>query len=130
MGKVYLTNEFTFDAAHRLHNYDGKCGQTHGHTYKLQVTICGEPNKKTGLLVDFNDLKGLVDSAILKKVDHKDLTEYFDLDPFFKGMNTTVENLIVWCWTVMEHALPAFIRLYEIKLWETPTCYATYRGGG
>ena len=121
MGRVYLTSEFTFDAAHRLHDYDGKCSQMHGHTYKLQVTVSGRPT--AGILVDFNVLKDLVNERIIEEVDHKNLTEVF-------RMNTTVENLCFWVWDVLCYALPEKVDLYEIKIWETPTCHAAYRGGG
>ena len=131
MDRVYLASEFTFDAAHKLHNYEGKCKQLHGHTYKLQVTICGIPDITTGLLVDFNDLKRLVKTMIVDKLDHRNLTDFFDdcyVSRKIGGMNTTVENICIWIWNTLYPAhLP---QLYEITLWETPTCYATYRGGG
>ena len=123
MDKVYLTSEFTFDAAHRLHYYEGKCKQTHGHTYRLQVTVCGVLNPLDGLLMDFVVLKNLVEEKIIEVVDHKDLSEVFK-------MNTTVENLCVWTWNALSPWLPNGVELHKIRLWETPTCYATYRGGG
>ena len=123
MGKVYLTSEFTFDAAHRLNDYDGKCSQTHGHTYRLQVTVCGIPDLVTGLLMDFGALKDLVDRNVIDKVDHKDLTNVFK-------WNTTVEHLCVWAWGEIKPKLPDEVDLHEIKIWETPTCHAAYRGGG
>ena len=123
MGKVYLTSEFTFDAAHRLYNYDGKCSQTHGHTYRLQVTVCGIPNPFTGLLIDFCALKDLVDKHIIDKVDHKNLTDVFN-------WNTTVENLCIWAWGVLKTSLPNEVKVDEVRLWETPTCHAAYRGSG
>ena len=123
MGKVYLTSEFTFDAAHRLNDYDGKCGQTHGHTYRLQVTVCGIPDLVTGLLMDFGELKNLVNEKVIKIVDHANLTDLF-------VVNTTAENLCVWAWGVLKPLLPDGIKLDEVRLWETPTCHAAYRGGG
>ena len=123
MGKVYLTSEFTFDAAHQLKTHKGKCSQLHGHTYKLQVTVYGIPNMITGIIMDFGELKELVCEKIIDVVDHKNLTEIFP-------DNTTAENLCVWAWDVLNHLLPNGVGLYEIKIWETPTCYATYRGGG
>ena len=123
MGKMYLTSEFTFDAAHKLHNYEGKCSQTHGHTYKLQVTVWGSQDPLTGLLMDFGALKDLVDKNVIDIVDHKDLTDVFK-------WNTTVEHLCVWAWGEIKPLLPKEVDLYEIKIWETPTCHATYRGSG
>ena len=121
MGVIYLTSEFTFDAAHRLRYYEGKCSQTHGHTYRLQVTVCGIRDLVTGLLMDFGALKDLVDRNVIDKVDHKDLTEVFK-------WNTTVEHLCVWAWGEIKPLLPDNVDLHEIKIWETPTCHAAYRG--
>ncbi|MFP3488603.1 6-carboxytetrahydropterin synthase, partial [Staphylococcus sp. SIMBA_130] len=50
--RVAVTKEFTFDAAHHLHCYDGKCKSMHGHTYKLVITISGYVND-IGISVDF-----------------------------------------------------------------------------
>ena len=122
MGRVYLTSEFTFDAAHRLLDYEGKCSQMHGHTYRLQVTVCGIPDLVTGILIDFCELKDLVNKNIIDIVDHANLSDLFVI-------NTTAEKLCVWAWGVLKPLLPDDVRLDEIKLWETPTCHATYRGG-
>lgn len=121
-GKVYVTKEFAFDAAHKLYDYNGKCANLHGHTYRLQVTVCGVPDAETGLLMDFSLIKMLVTDFVLCEVDHRNLTDVF-LWP------TTAENLCMWVWRTIEPLLPKGAALHEVRLWETPTCCASYRGG-
>jgi len=125
---LYVSKEFTFDSAHRLHNYEGACSQLHGHTWRLQVTLCGRANPVTGLLIDFKDLKALVELHVIDVLDHKDITEYFDR---LNGMNTTVENLSEWIFNTLERVVLAQqCELYSIKIWETPSSCAEYRKGG
>jgi 6-pyruvoyltetrahydropterin/6-carboxytetrahydropterin synthase len=110
-----ITKEFTFDAAHQLDWHKGKCKNLHGHTYKLRVTVKGELNEN-GIIIDFTDLKAIVNEAVIEKIDHKLLNDVFD--------NPTAEILIVWIWDQLKSKL----NLSEISLWETPTSYATYKG--
>ena len=116
MGKnVFITKEFTFDSAHQLKWHKGKCKNLHGHTYKLQITIQGALNKD-GIVIDFGDLKKIVKEKVIEKLDHQFLNEIIK--------NPTAENMVVWMWEQLEKEL----KLFEIKLWETPTSYATYQG--
>ena len=73
--KIRLTKEFCFEMSHALDNYDGLCRNIHGHSYKLMVTIKGEliqdrDNPKCGMVMDFGDLKRIVESQIIDKYDH------------------------------------------------------------
>jgi 6-pyruvoyltetrahydropterin/6-carboxytetrahydropterin synthase len=124
--RVALTKEFTFDSAHHLHLYEGKCKSLHGHTYRLIVTVSGFVNE-IGICVDFSDIKKIYEETIKQKLDHKYLNEV--LPP----MNTTAENMIVWIWEEIagkldELGLTALgTRLEELVLYETPTSYATLK---
>ena len=65
MKKVRVSKEFHFEMAHALWNYDGLCRHIHGHSYKLFITIIGEPiedshDTKLGIVLDFADLKAVV----------------------------------------------------------------------
>lgn len=119
---VLVSKEFTFDSAHHLHAYEGKCKSLHGHTYKLQVVMSGKVDSR-GLSIDFGDIKRLAKERIIDKLDHRYLNEV--LPP----MNTTAENMVVWMYEQLDAALreeglhPA-IRMEEVRLWETPTSYA------
>ncbi|WP_349408199.1 6-carboxytetrahydropterin synthase QueD [Pseudalkalibacillus sp. SCS-8] len=125
--RVAVTKEFTFDAAHHLHCYEGKCKSMHGHTYKLVITISGYVND-IGITVDFGDIKTLFKEEIDAKLDHRYLNEVLP------NMNTTAENMIVWIWEQLDQRLqqiPEYqdrkARIEELKLYETPTSYATLK---
>ena len=72
---IRVTKIFTFETAHVLYGYDGKCKNIHGHSYKLFVTIKGKPiddinNEKNGMVLDFGDLKAIVKEEIVDEWDH------------------------------------------------------------
>jgi 6-pyruvoyltetrahydropterin/6-carboxytetrahydropterin synthase len=124
--RVAVTKEFTFDAAHHLHLYEGKCKSLHGHTYKLVITISGFVNN-IGICVDFSEIKEMYEEVIKKRLDHRYLNEVLPL------MNTTAENMIVWIWEELDKYLERMgkkqqgTRLEELVLYETPTSYATLK---
>ena len=126
MPKVYVTKEFEFEAAHHLINYDGACANVHGHSYKLQVTISGivdplNTDYATDCMVmDFKDLKRLVDSHIIQTHDHSDLNDIYD--------NPTAEIMVVSMFRLLKEVLPKDVELESVKLWETSTSFAEYRG--
>ena len=75
MSKIRITREFSFEGAHALGGYDGKCCHIHGHSYRLAVTVTGEPvveenSPKKGMVMDFTDLKKIVGDNIIDKFDH------------------------------------------------------------
>lgn len=121
--RVAVTKEFTFDAAHHLHCYEGKCKNLHGHTYKLVITVSGYLND-IGMCIDFDDIKTIYKTAIEQKLDHRYLNEV--LPP----MNTSAENMIVWMWEHLDSELSKMglkekgHRLEELTLYETPTSRA------
>ena len=56
-----ISKDIKFDCAHMLSNYDGKCSNLHGHTYHGTVTLEGDVNPQTGMLIDYNRIKQIVD---------------------------------------------------------------------
>ena len=120
--EVLVSKEFTFDSAHHLHCYEGKCKSLHGHTYKLQVIMRGKVDHR-GIVIDFADIKRIAKERIMDRLDHRYLNEV--LPP----MNTTAENMIVWMYeqldsALKEEGLSPGVRLEELRLWETPTSFA------
>ncbi|WP_425806236.1 6-carboxytetrahydropterin synthase QueD [Desulfitobacterium sp. Sab5] len=121
MGKVIkVTKSFTFDAAHFLPNHKGKCSNMHGHTYKLEVTVMRDKGQlmtdgsDEGMVIDFSDLKSIVKSEVIDKVDHKLLNEVF-------SFRTTAENMAAYIFDVLDQNLqPLGVKVERIKLWETP----------
>ncbi|GLB60676.1 6-carboxytetrahydropterin synthase QueD [Cytobacillus sp. NCCP-133] len=124
--RVLISKEFTFDSAHHLHSYDGKCKNLHGHTYKVIFGISGLVDDR-GLMIDFGDLKEMWKNEIEIFLDHKYLNE--TLPP----MNTTAENMVVWIYEKMAESLcnrkEQYIgaRVEFVRLYETPTSYAEAR---
>ncbi|MBO8173456.1 MAG: 6-carboxytetrahydropterin synthase QueD [Bacillaceae bacterium] len=124
--RVAVSKSFTFDSAHHLHLYEGKCKNLHGHTYKLDITISGKVDR-LGMTIDFADIKKLYQEVVKKQLDHQYLNEV--LPP----MNTTAENMIVWIWEQLEAKLKELdtdnrgLRLEELTLYETPTSRATLK---
>ncbi len=114
-----VTKEFTFDAAHFLRNYEGPCANMHGHTYKLQVTVTSHSLDKCGMLVDFAVLKKSVESHIVSQFDHRVINEVVEYNP-------TAENMVNDFARILLKELPGEIYLREVRLWETPTSFATW----
>lgn len=112
---LLITREFSFDAAHNLPRYDGKCERLHGHNYRVRVTVKAPLDAWSGLCFDFHDIKTVVRERVVDVLDHRYLNEFLP--------NPSAEHLAVWCWQRLE-SLP----LHEIQIWETPTSYVTYRG--
>lgn len=120
---IKVTKSFTFDSAHFLPNHKGKCSSMHGHTYRLEVTVVRENGKliecgsEEGMVIDFSDLKAIVNAEVIEKVDHKLLNEVF---PF----RTTAENMAAHFFSVLTDKLqPYGVKVEKIRLFETPDSY-------
>ncbi|MFJ8243797.1 6-carboxytetrahydropterin synthase QueD [Peribacillus asahii] len=123
--RVLVSKEFTFDAAHHLHCYEGKCKNLHGHTYRVVFGLSGFTDDR-GLMIDFGDIKQIWKDKIEIYLDHRYLNETLPL------MNTTAENMVVWIYEKMADALreePQYkgARVEFVRLFETPTSYAEAR---
>ncbi|MBI5218265.1 MAG: 6-carboxytetrahydropterin synthase [Bacteroidia bacterium] len=143
MATIRVTKQFKFEMAHALWNYDGPCKNIHGHSYTLFVTVKGEPirdknNSKYGMVVDFGDLKKIVENSIIKITDHavflsKDapheklaaIKEMFDRCEIV-DFQPTCENLAVYFAGKIKNDLPGNVTLHSLKLHETPTSYAEW----
>jgi 6-pyruvoyltetrahydropterin/6-carboxytetrahydropterin synthase len=76
----------------------------HGHNYRLEVTLAGEPDPVTGMVMDLKDLQEVLDREIMQRFDHRDLN---DDTPFFEKLLPTPENLVRVIREVLTLALPA-----------------------
>lgn len=109
--KMLLAKDFTFDAAHNLINYHGKCERLHGHTYKLRVVVEGTPDSE-GMIIDFIELKAVVKEKILSRLDHSYINEIIS--------QPSAENIALWIWNELEESVKREnCGLYEIHVWET-----------
>ena len=117
--------EHMFASAHALRNYKGKCENIHGHNWKVQVVIEGEKLDDTGLLVDFVDVKRLM-NEISDRIDHQFLNEI----PPFDAINPSAENIAEYWYQEISRGLkevPVLVRVQAVKIWETDIQSATYR---
>jgi 6-pyruvoyltetrahydropterin/6-carboxytetrahydropterin synthase len=143
MSVIRVTKEFTFEMAHALYGYNGACRNIHGHSYKLSVCIKGEVrNKKgdpkNGMVVDFTDLKEIVKTQIIDKLDHalvlngdsphesfannKSLFEKIVLVKY----QPTCENLLIDFVNKLRPFLTEGLKLHHLKLRETSSSYAEW----
>ena len=134
--KVQLTKQFDFEMAHALMNYDGHCKNIHGHSYKLYITVEGEPNadtssSKCGMVMDFGDLKRIVYENIIDKYDHALVLN--EKAVFENSLNTklirtsfqpTCENMLIYFYETLRDNLPQGVRLCKLRMYETATSYA------
>ena len=143
MTKIRVTKEFHFEMAHALKNYDGLCKNIHGHSYKLFVTVMGTPisditNPKVGMLIDFGDLKRLVNNEITNVFDHAFVLSSksdFDLsetshemfgNTIFVDYQPTCENMVIDFAQRISTILPDNLSLHSLRLYETVTSYAEW----
>lgn len=121
---VEVTKELTFDSAHFLENYVGPCSNLHGHTFKLHVTVRGKLNDQ-GMVLDFKEVKQSINESIVYDFDHSTLNEILEFNP-------TAENMVVYIFEILSEVIPARldipVEVVSVKLWETPTSYAEYKG--
>lgn len=143
MAKIRITKKFDFEMAHALWNYDGACKNIHGHSYKLFVTVRGEPlneenHIKNGMVMDFGDLKKIVREQIVNRFDHsvvvseraphdfigrvEQMFEKYMLTPF----QPTSENMLLFFADILNKALPSEVELVMLRLYETETSYAEW----
>ena len=134
--KVKVSRKAHFNAAHRLFlpEWDdarneavfGKCNNPyyHGHNYELIVSVTGDIDPKTGMVIDMKELKDLIRSEVEDAFDHKNLNVQV---PEFKSLNPTAENIAVVIWDKLRPHIVAEHEL-EVVLYETPRNFVTYSG--
>ncbi|MCE5279902.1 MAG: 6-carboxytetrahydropterin synthase QueD [Planctomycetaceae bacterium] len=115
-----LVKTFRFEAAHSLPNVPAghKCSRMHGHGYRVDVHVSGEPDPRTGWVIDFGQIKQAVE-GVLGALDHRCLNEIAGLE------NSTSEVLCKYLWDRIKPALPL---LSAIEVWESDTSRCIYRG--
>jgi 6-pyruvoyltetrahydropterin/6-carboxytetrahydropterin synthase len=119
--KMELRKTFQFEAAHLLPRLpkSHKCRRLHGHSFKVEIVVAGECDKKLGWLMDYADISAAF-KPVWQKLDHN----YLNKIPGLK--NPTSEAIAVWIWKKMKPELPL---LTEVVVAETCTARAVYRGG-
>ncbi len=144
MSTIRITKQFTFEAGHALYGYDGKCKNLHGHSYKLFVTVIGSPisdskNVKYGMVLDFGDLKKIVNEEIVDVFDHATVfnknTPHIELanelikrkhHVLLTDYQPTTEMMVIDFADRLKKRLPKTIKLHSIKLQETDSSFAEW----
>ena len=117
-----------FDAAHTLRHYQGNCARLHGHTWQVTIEVAGEKLDETGMLVDFRDLKKLLEKTV-SRLDHTYLNDLAAFAGEAGTNNPTAENLAFFIWQELEPSLPAGVRLNRVRVKESENSVAEYRKG-
>ena len=134
--KVTVSRRAHFNAAHRLHveNWSdeknskifGKCSNPnyHGHNYELIVSLTGEVNPKTGMVIDLKDLKDIIKEHVEEPLDHKNLN--MDVE-YFKNVMPSAENICIFIWNTLRKKIDLDKEL-EVVLYETPRNFVKFSG--
>ena len=138
--KLRVSKEFSFEAAHALDGYNGKCKDIHGHSYHLIITVLGFPKldmnlSECGMVIDFADIKSIAKKSILPLFDHRLLLRN---DSRFKGLEKendriryvsyqpTCENMLLEIVEILNEEFPNDIELHSVKLRETGTSFCEW----
>jgi 6-pyruvoyltetrahydropterin/6-carboxytetrahydropterin synthase len=133
---MYLTRKVEFSASHVCRNpalpdarnfelYGAEANpHGHGHNYVLEVTVEGEPDPVTGMVLDLRELKQVLNREVVDPMDHRFLNREV---PPFDTVIPTLENIAREIWRRVEpHIGP---RLHSVRLYENPDLYVEYSGG-
>ena len=122
--KVSIRRRETFSASHYLYNPNltkeenddvySKCTRHHGHNYVVNLSISGQIDASTGMIIEFEFLKKIM-QRVINKYDHQHLNDLVE----FKDIQTTVENLAQVIWNDFSKLLPSGIKIESIELYET-----------
>jgi len=130
----HVSREIDFCYGHRLLNYEGKCRYLHGHNGRAIISIAGTELDSRGMVLDFADIKQTVSTWIDDNLDHRMLLNRADpMVPILQEMdeplylldeNPTAENIAK---LIFHQSQSLGVPIVEVRLWETPRCYATYQ---
>lgn len=128
-----VTREIDFCYGHRLLNYEGKCKHLHGHNGRAVITIESAELDERGMVLDFSDIKRVVSHWIDTNLDHRmilrrddparEALEKLGEPLFLVDENPTAENIAR---LIFEYTQSQGFPIVEVRLWETPHCFATY----
>lgn len=139
MSRASLTRAVEFSAGHRYHRPEwdkeenlrrfGKCAREpgHGHNYRVEVSVEGEVDPETGMVVDLGELDGLLRERVEDPFDHAFLNEL----SAFEGetLVPTTENIARVVWRRVSPALPDGCSLVRVRVREDRDLWAEYEGG-
>lgn len=133
---IRVTRKVEFSAAHFYHNPSfsveenrrifGKCNNPHGHghNYMLEVTVAGDPDPETGMVLDLKELKDILQTEVMERMDHRHLN--YEV-PELAGQIPTCENIAAAIWNLLEPRINKTIergKLDRVRLYESPDLFA------
>ena len=134
---MHIAKEFKFEAAHQLHDPSwtaeenfyvfGKCSHLHGHSYRIEVQVGHEVDPVKGWVMDYTDLKAIVNAAVIDRWDHQFLNE---VPPWtdVPSLKTTAENIALAAWPQIETEMQrkgfGYVLLERVRVSETATTFA------
>jgi 6-pyruvoyltetrahydropterin/6-carboxytetrahydropterin synthase len=136
-----VTKIFRFETAHAIFGYAGSCRNIHGHSYVLHVTVQRSDEQEgflppPGFVIDFKQLKQLVQKGVVERFDHRILLSkaYLQEHPGLMQLpnlevweaEPTAENILLQVKENLHQLLPGEIKLYQLKLYETNDSYAEW----
>jgi len=139
MSRASLTRAVEFPAGHRYYRDDwdparneavfGPCSRApgHGHNYRVEVTVRGDVDPDTGMVMDLALLDSLLVAHVKNPMDHAFLN---DLPEFSGSAIPTTENLARVVWDRLEPTLPSSCSLERVRVLEDRNLWADYRPEG
>jgi 6-pyruvoyltetrahydropterin/6-carboxytetrahydropterin synthase len=135
---VLITRRIEFSASHIYNNpawsadenrlVFGKCNNPHGHghNYTLEVTVAGEPDPVTGMVLDLKELKDILEREVMQRMDHRHLN--YEV-PELAGKIPTCENIARVIWELLDPKIKLG-KLQRVRLYESANLYADcFRNG-
>ena len=137
--KAYFTRAYEISASHRLHTDElsetanretfGKCNNPfgHGHNYRIEVTVGGQVDTATGMVMNMAALDDAVGTSVIARFDHMNL----NLDPLFSHQVSTTENLSMVIYKLVAAALESAkesARLVRVRIEETENNFFEFSG--
>ena len=142
---MLITRRLEFDAGHRIPDHRSQCRHLHGHRYALEITLSGDVIRRdgdaaNGMVMDFSEVKALAKTHVVDVWDHAFLVYAGDqpVVNFLRSMPEhktveldcvpTAENLASLAFrildTVYQDTYANHLRLEQVRLYETPNCWA------
>lgn len=123
-GLFTVNIETHFCAAHALRDYKGATEPTHGHNFKVIVSVSGTRVDRAGMLVDFLDLKPIIDEETAR-LNYCFLNE--SVDEFKTGsLSPSAENIALTLFKRIQKRLPKGVAMARVEVFESPGCSAIY----
>lgn len=138
MTMIFVTRRERFNAAHRMYREEwdeqhnerifGKCSNPnwHGHNYELFVTIKGEPDPETGMLINLKEVSRVIRTEVIEALDHKNINLEV---PFMQNRIASTENLAIAIWEVLEASFKELkVKLHAVRISESENNTVEYFG--